>query len=127
MSDTPHTQTATMTTTSTNPTLAKNLKNLRDKTGYTQDFVAKYLEVTRELISFYETGSRSVSASHLEKLSDLYHVEPQKMKREILDTETITIACAFRADGFEEEDLYALAWFQGVVKNYLRIKKIAAK
>ena len=110
-----------------NSTLAENLKKLRDKIGYTQEFVAKYLGVSREIVSFYENATRSVTASHLEKLSDLYHVEPYKLKREKLDTETLRIACAFRSDGFEEDDVYAIAWFQRVVKNYLRIKKLSEK
>lgn len=108
-----------------NSNLAENLKKLRDKLGYTQEFVAKYLCVSREIISFYETAARSVTAPHLEKLSDLYQVEPYKLKRENLDPETLRIACAFRSDGFEEADVYAIAWFQRVVKNYLRIKKLS--
>ncbi len=117
-----------MNNSTVNSTLSNNLKKLREKLGYTQDFVAKYLGVSREIISFYETANRSVTAPHLEKLSDLYHVEPYKLKRENLDVETIRIACAFRSDGFEEEeDIYAIAWFEKVVKNYLRIKKLSVK
>jgi transcriptional regulator with XRE-family HTH domain len=110
-----------------NTTLSENLKKLREKMGYTQDFVAKYLNVSRETISYYENGNRSVTAPHLEKLSDLFQIEPIKLKREKLDTETLRIACAFRSEGFVEEDIYVIAWFQRVVKNYLRIKKLSIK
>ena len=110
-----------------NQLLAENLKMLREKLGYSQEFVAKYLETARETISYYENGTRSVTAPHLDKLSDLYQVETFKLKREKLDVETLRLACAFRADGFEEEDIYAIAWFQRIVKNYLRIKKVSQK
>lgn len=110
-----------------NPTLADNLKRLREKMGYTQDFVAKYLGTPREMISFYENGSRGVTAPHLEKLSDLFQMPTQSLKREKLNTEDLRLACAFRAEGIEEADVYALAWFQKVVKNYLRIQKLGQK
>ena len=54
-----------MSTTSFNPTLANNLKRLREQLGYTQEFVAKYLDTPREIISFYETGQRGVMAFYL--------------------------------------------------------------
>ena len=116
-----------MQTSKFNQLLAENLKALREKLGYSQEFVAKYLSIPRETISYYENGTRSVTAPHLDKLSDLYQVETFKLKREKIDTETLRLACAFRADGFAEEDIYAIAWFQRIVKNYLRIKKISQK
>lgn len=114
-----------MQTSSFNPILADNLKRLREKMGYTQELIAKYLGVPRETISFYENGMRSVTAPHLEKLSDLFQIETKQLKREKLDTDNLRIACAFRAEGIEESDVYALAWFQRVVKNYLRIQKLS--
>lgn len=108
-----------------NPILAENLKMLREKMGYSQEVVAKYLEVHREVISFYETGHRSVTAPHLEKFSDLFHIETRKLKKEKLDTDALRIACAFKADGFSDADALAIAWFQRVMKNYLRIQKLS--
>jgi transcriptional regulator with XRE-family HTH domain len=104
--------------------LAENIKMLREKMSYTQEFVAKYLGVSREIVSFYENGNRSVTAPHLEKLSDLFRVETRKLKREKLEEDALRIACAFRANGFAEEDALAMAWFQRVMKNYLRIQKL---
>jgi transcriptional regulator with XRE-family HTH domain len=105
--------------------LAENVKLLREKMGYTQDLVAKYLGVPREIISFYENGHRSVTAPHLEKLANLFHIETGQLKKEKLDADALRIACAFRADGFSETDAFAIAWFQRVMKNYLRIQKLS--
>ncbi|MEY4937668.1 MAG: hypothetical protein RIS64_4027 [Bacteroidota bacterium] len=105
--------------------LAENLKLLRDKMGYTQELVANYLGVQRELISFYENGQRSVTAPHLEKLADLFHVETRQLKKEKLEVDALRIAFAFRADGFSETDAFAIAWFHRVMKNYLRIQKLS--
>lgn len=110
-----------------NPILANNLKNLREKMGYTQEFVAKYLGIPREIISYYETGQRGVSALHVENLSNLYQIPTNRLKREVLNVEDLRLACAFRAEGIGDADVYALAWFQKVVKNYLRIQKLSQK
>jgi transcriptional regulator with XRE-family HTH domain len=117
-----------MSTPSTsNPILANNLKNLREKLGYTQEFVAKYLETHREMISYYETCQRGVTAPHIEKLSNLFQVSTIKLKREALNVEDLRLACAFRAEGIDDTDVFALAWFQKVVKNYLRIQKLSQR
>ena len=54
-----------------------NLKSWRKKFGYTQDTLADYLGIKRENISFYETGEREIPVIHLEKLSDLFGIEPE--------------------------------------------------
>lgn len=110
-----------------NPILANNLKNLREKLGYTQDFVGKYLDTPREIISYYEKGQRGVTAPHVEKLSNLFQIPTSKLKREALNVEELRLACAFRAEGIDDADIFALAWFQKVVKNYLRIQKLSQK
>jgi transcriptional regulator with XRE-family HTH domain len=110
-----------------NPILFDNLKKLRENMGYTQEFVAKYLDTPREIISFYETGQRRVTAPHLEKLSNLFQVPTSKLKREVLNLEDLRLTCAFRAEGIKDTDKYALAWFQKVVKNYLRIQKLSQR
>ena len=51
------------------------IKGLRDKYGYTQDRLAEFLGIKREMISFYETEEREVPLEVLEKLSDLFGVD----------------------------------------------------
>lgn len=119
--------TSMSTATKFNPTLANNLKRLREQMGYTQEFVAKYLDTPREMISFYETVQRGVTAPHLEKLSNLFQVPTLKLKKEELNMEDLRLTCAFRAEGIETSDIYTLAWFQKVVKNYLRLQKLSQR
>lgn len=52
------------------------LKNLRLQAGLSQQQVADALGVTKSTISKYENGLRRVNSNHLEKLSELFHVEP---------------------------------------------------
>ena len=46
------------------------IKGLREKYGYTQDKVANYLGIKREMISFYENEGREIPLDVLEKLSE---------------------------------------------------------
>ena len=112
---------------SSNLILMSNLKKLREKTGYSQELVAKYLGTPRETISFYENGMRPISAPHVEKLADLFRVDTKRLKQEELDVETLSLASAFRADGMTEADIFGIAWFERSVKNYLRIQKLINK
>jgi transcriptional regulator with XRE-family HTH domain len=57
-----------------NSILARRLKNLREKHGYLQKFVADKIGVKSNTLSGYENGSRSPDPEMLVKLSDLYNV-----------------------------------------------------
>ena len=52
----------------------KRIKNLREDYDYTQDYVAKYLNVNRVVYNRYENGIREIPISILIKLSKLYNV-----------------------------------------------------
>lgn len=54
--------------------LTKNLYNYREAHGYTQDKVSKYLNITRQAYSNYETGKRDPDVDLLIKLSELYGI-----------------------------------------------------
>ena len=53
-----------------------HLKQLRLKFGYTQEYVAERLGVTKATISKYEKGQRNIKTEYIEKLAELYSVEP---------------------------------------------------
>ena len=52
------------------------LKELRLKTGHTQQEIADALGVTKSTISKYEKGLRGLNPNHVEVLSQIYGVEP---------------------------------------------------
>ena len=55
--------------------LGGNLKYLREKLGFSQDFVAKELGLTRQAIIGIESGKRKIDSFELFSLADLYGVE----------------------------------------------------
>lgn len=48
------------------------LKELRDENGYTQQYVAEYLNIKQNTYSQYETGLREISLDSLCALAKLY-------------------------------------------------------
>lgn len=57
-----------------NSILARRLKNLREKHGYLQKFVADKLGVRSNTLSGYENGTRSPDPEMLVELARLYNV-----------------------------------------------------
>ena len=54
--------------------LSKNLKNIRLKNNYNQEYVANKLGVTKQTISNWEKGKRTPDIDSLVKLANLYEV-----------------------------------------------------
>jgi transcriptional regulator with XRE-family HTH domain len=52
--------------------MGDRLREAREYLGFSQDEVAKYLDVSRSALSNIETGQRKVDALELKKLANLY-------------------------------------------------------
>jgi transcriptional regulator with XRE-family HTH domain len=106
--------------------IGKNIKAYREINGFTQDTVANFLNVKREMISYYENGTREIPFEVLTRLSDLYGADMADFYEEDENRVKENVACAFRTDGIESADLEAIAHFKAVVKNYLKMNKLLA-
>jgi transcriptional regulator with XRE-family HTH domain len=100
------------------------MKSLREKFDYVQENVAEYLGISRELVSMYETGEREIPIDVLEKLGNLFCVEPDAFFAETPEEAIAQVAFAFRKDQMDAGDLEQIAAFGKIVKNYLKIKKL---
>ncbi len=106
----------------TNPGLIT--KSLREKFGYVQGDVAEFLGISRELVSMYETGEREMHIEVMEKLADLFCIEPHAFFSETSEEAIAQVAFAFRKDEMAADDLKEIAAFGKIVRNYLKIKKL---
>lgn len=111
-----------MTPPSPNIIIGQNIKLFRDKLGLTQEMLAGYLQTTREQISYYESGSRSVSTDHLNSLANLFCMNEYDFYEADAEKRKINISFAFRADTLNTEDLQGIAQFKKIVRNYLNMK-----
>jgi len=100
------------------------IRGLRDKYGYTQDKVAAFLGIKREMISFYETGEREVPLEVLEKLSDLFGVDLDVFFVDNVDEALAEVVFAYRKNDFDDDNMDAMAEFGKIVKNYLKINNL---
>ena len=100
------------------------LKVFRERNNFSQEAVASFLGIKRELLSYYENDSRKPSVEVLEKLADLYGVELADFFETDKDHINTNVAFAFRATEVNDTDMKELAQFRKVVKNYLKIVEL---
>ncbi|MBI4648135.1 MAG: helix-turn-helix transcriptional regulator [Bacteroidia bacterium] len=107
-----------------NKIIGKNLSSLREKMGMNQNELAEMLGVKREIISYYETGSREVPIILLEKLADFFRVDLADLMENKPEIQKTNIAFAFRANEFCREDFESIAHFGKIVRNYFKLKEL---
>lgn len=107
-----------------NSIIASNFKKMRENLGFTQEKIGQYLGCAREEISYYETNTREIPLSILEKAADLFGIELVDFFSE---EETVGIRFAYRAEDSTVEDLSQIAHFKKIIKNYQRINRLMSK
>jgi len=100
-----------------------NIHKYRSLQCLTQQQIADFLGVTRELISLIESGKRDISVSNLNRLADLFGVELTDLLEEDENIQKVNLALAFRA-GDSEIDLENIASFRRIVLNYLKMERL---
>ena len=60
--------------TKNNYSYMKRIKDLREDSDYTQEYVASYLGTSQTMYARYERGANELPIRHLLKLSQLYNV-----------------------------------------------------
>lgn len=107
-----------------NATTGLVIKGLREKYGYTQEKLAGFLDIPREMISFYENNEREAPLDILEKLSNLFGVQLSIFFSETIEEAMAEVAFAFRKEDVSTHDMQQLSDFGKIVKNYLKINRL---
>lgn len=108
-----------------NQIVGDNLKKIRELSGFTQDQVAKSINIERSTYSNYEGGTREVPYNILEGISNLFGCEPSLLFEDNIHADNEILATAFRVSDLEENDLKEMANFKDIVKSYLKMDRIA--
>ena len=107
--------------------IGNNIKAHRKRMGLRQEDIAEYLGVKREMISYYEIGSRAVPLENLNKLADLFGIDLSDLMEENPDLQKANVAFAFRANEVNSEDMRIIAEFGKIVKNYIKLRALCEK
>ena len=86
--------------------IGKKLKKARKLCDFTQVQVGHYLGVKREVISYFESGTRQISLDQLTRLADLYGYDINYFVGESTDEPA---AISFRAANIVNEDMDVIA------------------
>ncbi len=93
----------------------ERIKNLRTQLHLSQDYVAKYLGVSRSTFTQMENGNRRILAEELSKLSALFGVSTD----DLLNKEELSQPAVIFARSFEKLD----ASDQAEIMNLIRFKE----
>lgn len=94
--------------------IGEKLRKARNACDLTQAKVAKYLNMKREMVSYFETGSRPISLAELTRLADLYGYD---LGYFISNEEVEPISLSFRASNIKGEDLEVIARIKRFANN----------
>jgi transcriptional regulator with XRE-family HTH domain len=103
--------------------IGKNIRQLREKMDISQAVFANFLGTTREEISYYENGHRTMPSTLISKAAALFCVDEYDLFEQDPEFQTLNIALAFRADQILPGDLPFIANFQKIVRNYINMKQ----
>jgi Helix-turn-helix. len=110
----------------TNSIISKNIKEMRVKFGYTQAFIAEYLNLTPAAVNQYENDARTIPTSVIEKLAMLYNVEEYDLYEENPEKRQLISSFAFRAGELSAQDMQSVSKFKKIILNYLNMSSALA-
>lgn len=109
---------------SSNTLIGRNLQRYREQSGLTQEALAQYLGISREEVSYYETGKRTFPTRLITDAVRLFGIDEYDLLETDPESSKVKIALAFRAGDLSTEDLRHIADFRKIVLNYVEMRKI---
>lgn len=104
--------------------IGQNVKRFRERLGLTQEALADYLEIPREVISYYETGAREIPVVKLNQIAQILYVDVADLLEEDEKVAKASAAFAFRANSLSKNDLANVGDFLKIVKNHIRMTEL---
>ena len=95
--------------------IGETIRNLRENAEFTQESLAKYLNVDQSLISKIEKGERGMSADMIEKLASLFGVTVDQLENEAMSVSKLSFA--FRGSKFSVEEMEAISAINMIALN----------
>jgi len=93
--------------------------------GITQFELADYCGISREIISYYETGKREVNLLHLENISEYLNIDMDQFLEDNPAVINPELALTFRANELSASDREQISDFKKIVRYYLKMKNLS--
>jgi transcriptional regulator with XRE-family HTH domain len=106
--------------------ISKNIRELRIKYGYTQAFIADYLNISSAAVNQYENDARTIPESVIEKLAILFNVDEYDLYEENPEKQAVLTSFAFRADELTGLDMQQISKFKKIITNYINMSEASA-
>lgn len=103
--------------------LGPRLKSARQSIGKTQEEVSRDTGISREVISYWESGSRTPSAHYLGRLADYYGLNVGWF----LESNAPVIKIAFRSRDLTDHDREVIYWARRVLSDYWAMKSLESE
>ena len=107
--------------------LGKKLKEIRQKIGFSQEFVAEELGISRQAIIAIEAGTRKIDSFELFKLAGIYnvHIEDLLEERKPVASNFQEAIMSLRNKGIlSNEEKKGLLEFQKICEDYEFLKSL---
>ncbi len=101
--------------------IGRNIKSYRESYGLNQEQIANLLEVSRGTVNYYENGARMPSMNMIQKLSDLFGIEPIDLLNEDNFELELNSKIAFKKKKLTIRDLNSIARFRRIARNYIKL------
>lgn len=108
--------------------LGKKLKKLREEFGFSQEFVADELGITRQAVINIESGRRKIDSFEFFKFADLYNVKAGDLlveeKAPLTSNFKETVMRLRKNNLLDDEAKKALLEFKKICKDYDFLKSL---
>ncbi len=94
------------------------LKELRKKSGYTQEQLSKMLNISKSTVSMYENGERTPPPDMLEKIADIFKIDINVLFGRGLNEAIAKIGNSDKLYFLDKENVYMIPLFESVSAGF---------
>ena len=98
------------------------MRRLRQKLGYTQEDVSRYLKISQPAYLKYESGATEVSDEALRQLAELFNVNADDLLEKKMSILMADVAFAYRKEKGAEISMKETEQFRTIVRNYIEMR-----
>lgn len=101
--------------------IAKSIRILREKSNFTQDQIASYLNITSLEVDLYEGGARPVPIDVVRKLAVLFNVDEYDLYEDNPHQQNFLTTFNFSINELTDDEIKSVSAFKKIVVNYLHL------